>query len=425
MSSGYPSSDISQHMGYPSHPTPPPPPSSMASMRHHPYQPYQGQHIAPPSRQPPPPSMPHSVSHLSTRPTQPSHHQTHSQQHSSQLPSNTPPRQDEPSVEDQRQSQESNLAPVSRLEEGTGRRFHLDVVQQPQRARMCGYGDKDRRPITPPPCVRLIITNEQGKEISCKDIDYSMYVLNVDLWNDLASQEVNLCRQPSSTDSATVSYAPQVVTNGREVGYAPVAYAQEYHQSQPIYNQVTQFPPITDDPNPSYPANGRYLPAQEFFPRHNYPGDSSAPPMTPHAEYVDSNGASVSYINDQCKGALNRNLIGSVAASAFCLTDTHDREGIWFVLQDLSVRLEGTYRLKFSFINVGKPSSIPGQQSTVIKGKAPILASCFSAAFTVYSAKKFPGVCESTSLSKTFATQGIKIPIRKDGNKGGDDDDGD
>jgi hypothetical protein len=38
-------------------------------------------------------------------------------------------------------------------------------------------------------------------------------------------------------DSATVSYAPQVVTNGREVGYAPVAYAQEYHQSQPIYNQ--------------------------------------------------------------------------------------------------------------------------------------------------------------------------------------------
>lgn len=66
--------------------------------------------------------------------------------------------------------------------------------------------------------------------------------------------------------------------------------------------------------------------------------------MTPHAEYVDSNGASVSYINDQCKGALNRNLIGSVAASAFCLTDTHDREGIWFVLQDLSVRLEGTYR---------------------------------------------------------------------------------
>jgi hypothetical protein len=55
-------------------------------------------------------------------------------------------------------------------------------------------------------------------------------------------------------------------------------------------------------------------------------------------------------------------------------------------------------------------------------GKAPILASCFSEVFTVYSAKKFPGVVESTPLSKCFATQGIKIPIRKDGpGKGGRD----
>ena len=43
----------------------------------------------------------------------------------------------------------------------------------------------------------------------------------------------------------------------------------------------------------------------------------------------------------------------------------------------------------------------------------------------MYSAKKFPGVVESTILSKCFATQGIKIPIRKDGapkkGRGGED----
>lgn len=39
----------------------------------------------------------------------------------------------------------------------------------------------------------------------------------------------------------------------------------------------------------------------------------------------------------------------------------------------------------------------------------------------MYSAKKFPGVCESTPLSKTFAAQGIKIPIRKDTNVKGED----
>lgn len=53
-----------------------------------------------------------------------------------------------------------------------------------------------------------------------------------------------------------------------------------------------------------------------------------------------------------------------------------------------------------------------------------MLASCYSEIFTVFSAKKFPGVCESTALSKCFAGQGVKIPIRKEGGgKGGDDDD--
>jgi hypothetical protein len=53
------------------------------------------------------------------------------------------------------------------------------------------------------------------------------------------------------------------------------------------------------------------------------------------------------------------------------------------------------------------------------------LASCFSDVFQVFSAKKFPGVCESTPLSKCFATQGIKIPIRKEGqgSKGNADND--
>jgi hypothetical protein len=85
--------------------------------------------------------------------------------------------------------------------------------------------------------------------------------------------------------------------------------------------------------------------------------------------------------------------------------------------------------LRFSFVNVGAPGGVKGKDDVAAKlnmGRAPILASCFSEVFNVYSAKKFPGVCESTPLSKTFATQGIKIPIRKDANVrgGGDDEDG-
>ena len=71
--------------------------------------------------------------------------------------------------------------PVSRIWEG--RAWALEVVQQPVRARMCGFGDKvwfdsvhmytdakasqDRRPISPPPCIRLLIFDPKtGDEIN-------------------------------------------------------------------------------------------------------------------------------------------------------------------------------------------------------------------------------------------------------------------
>lgn len=83
-----------------------------------------------------------------------------------------------------------------------------------------------------------------------------------------------------------------------------------------------------------------------------------------------------------------------------------------------------------SFVNVGTQATDPNGTPVINHGSAPVLASVFSEPFQVYSAKKFPGVIESTALSKCFAMQGIKIPIRKDGVKGsrgrgGDGDDED
>ena len=47
--------------------------------------------------------------------------------------------------------------------------YTLVIEQQPDRARMCGFGDKDRRPITPPPCVRLrVVDTRTGKELEAK-----------------------------------------------------------------------------------------------------------------------------------------------------------------------------------------------------------------------------------------------------------------
>lgn len=76
-----------------------------------------------------------------------------------------------------------------------------------------------------------------------------------------------------------------------------------------------------------------------------------------------------------------------------------------------------------NFVDVG--SAMGEGRAGLNKGSAPVLASVFSQPFQVFSAKKFPGVIESTELSKTFAGQGIKIPIRKDGGKSDNKDEDD
>lgn len=47
----------------------------------------------------------------------------------------------------------------------THRRYKLVVVQSPSRARMCGFGDKDRRPLNPTLIVKLVISEVDTNEI--------------------------------------------------------------------------------------------------------------------------------------------------------------------------------------------------------------------------------------------------------------------
>jgi hypothetical protein len=272
--------------------------------------------------------------------------------------------------------------------------YTLVVEQQPIRARMCGFGDKDRRPITPPPCIRLVVSDaETGQEIDFKDIDSTFFVLMVDLWDEDAHRPVNLVRHSNAAPTVSISSS-----------------------------SVTAYPPPPDRPAIYMPFDGmavRY-PVQ---PTNNYPGPPhyaySAPPNG--AYNAPPNGAVYQGYAQPMPMAIpavpitqnhTRNLIGMNAVNACRLTDPKGKTGFWFILQDLSVRTEGKFRLKMSMCDIGTGQ---GTNSVVApNGKCPILANCFSEPFTVFSAKKFPGVIESTPLSKCFAQQGIKIPIRKD-----------
>ncbi|ETW80059.1 hypothetical protein HETIRDRAFT_117016, partial [Heterobasidion irregulare TC 32-1] len=103
------------------------------------------------------------------------------------------------------------------------------------------------------------------------------------------------------------------------------------------------------------------------------------------------------------KDGKTRCTTGSVVSSLYHLKDSENenRDAGFFVFPDLSVRQEGSYRLKLSLFEV-------------VGSKVYHCKSIFSAPFYVYTAKKFPGMEESTPLSCSLADQGIKIRIRKD-----------
>ncbi|KKA17695.1 Sexual development activator VeA, partial [Rasamsonia emersonii CBS 393.64] len=102
----------------------------------------------------------------------------------------------------------------------------------------------------------------------------------------------------------------------------------------------------------------------------------------------------------------------------------------YFIFPDLSVRHEGRYRLNFNLYeevkdakDADKDAPLPPQdnipQTSPMKPTAPKTFLHFrlevkSVPFTVYSAKKFPGLATSTALSRVVAEQGCRVRIRRD-----------
>lgn len=94
----------------------------------------------------------------------------------------------------------------------------------------------------------------------------------------------------------------------------------------------------------------------------------------------------------------------------------------YFIFPDLSVRHEGKYRLSFALYEELKEhkdmDSDDRGSEHVQNGRVDAHVShrleVKSAPFSVYSAKKFPGLTESTALSRMVAEQGCRVRIRRD-----------
>ncbi|KAF3282652.1 hypothetical protein TWF970_001399 [Orbilia oligospora] len=171
--------------------------------------------------------------------------------------------------------------------------YELYIRQGPERARVAGTKEKDRKPVDPPPIIQLKIRDDSD---------------------------------------------PQ----------------QNYLQS-PYYFMCTNLYPATETPK-------------------------------------DNTGASSSY---------NQALAGTLVSSLHRLKDIDNTDGGFFVFGDLSVKVEGQFRLRFSLFEISS-------------SEVHYIKSITSAPFTVYPMKNFPGMSESTFLSRSFGDQGVRLRIRKE-----------
>ncbi|KAI1344095.1 velvet factor-domain-containing protein [Xylariaceae sp. FL0016] len=122
----------------------------------------------------------------------------------------------------------------------------------------------------------------------------------------------------------------------------------------------------------------------------------------------------------QTPAATSPPVLTGFPVSGCCYLDRPDPAG-YFLFPDLSVRHEGRYRLIFSLYELIKenkdldPGAPPMERDGMPQpGDACHRMDLKSADFVVYSAKKFPGLTESTTLSRTVAEQGCRVRIRRD-----------
>ncbi|KAI0268133.1 velvet factor-domain-containing protein [Gloeopeniophorella convolvens] len=464
------------------------------------------------------------------------------------------------------------------------RRFYsLEVVQQPIRARMCGFGDKDRRPLAPATVAKLVIKNQDQTLVDDDDIDCSFFVVTADLWSSDGKLERNLVLHPTSSDRYSAAHAPKkrrptypaagrpgeeasVQTSAPPGSRYPMRlpsddqvqagydgdnypYTHPPHDSggntitlqpAPSYNPVTDstdlgyhantashaYPsrslssglatglpghsPISTTPvdgwpsggvpsaqdasanayrtwasSPSYggaldaqgtssippapvssafetslsgalPAQYQSIELQEGHPP--WPQPASSPPRAhtfppagsarsaPEAPLGNSSSSSSSHATDQSMYAsasiaqrrpreapssasagassapqaipplpghvYTRTLVGPLSANACRLLDEHRKPGVFFLFQDLSIRTEGSFRLRLRLMNIGAGPAPENGATQIHNDVSPILAQTYTDAFDVYSAKRFPGVPDTTALSIAFGNQGQKLPLR-------------
>ncbi|ORZ40397.1 velvet factor [Catenaria anguillulae PL171] len=302
--------------------------------------------------------------------------------------------------------------------------YELVVLQQPQRCRVCGVTEKDRRPIDPPIIVQAIAKDAYGNVLS-EPQDWHMLVMHAALYTDDGMTECTIMRSirdltRSKAARPAVSGPPQAANVTIMPALDSVTPAMPQQQAFPNLNATA--PTVTMSHPfpftiPTNPYTHPPLPATSAA-----AGSSSGPAQQqPQESYMIHSALDLVGV----AGAV-RVLMGSLVASCHRVMGMDGETGLFFAFQDISLRYEGNFRLQFRLFNLADVADADGEDGGGEGGEAeqdelasaPVLATVMTDVFTAYSAKKFPGMLESTEVSKHFANQGIKLPTRSEPRRG-------
>ncbi|KAF9347488.1 hypothetical protein BGX26_001028 [Mortierella sp. AD094] len=343
--------------------------------------------------------------------------------------------------------QESLRRPSALVDERPAR---IKIVQQPLHARMCGFGEKDRRPVDPPPIVQLLL-DEDHDQHPTKRMQRSAAAAAKKAASDKSKGnedgESGDKEGEDETDQleedGNGENQPDGTAAGKGAAKGRAGSLQKQDLQQDVASGAGSSPSLGKRSRPSNNSSNSKNKAkrsgtadddeddEKSHSDHSHSGGSDDednddhhhingnlqeqdPLFVLHVSLWSADGKEVRNMiatpGQSEPPKLTRILMGSLVVSPILLNNPEGVPGWYFSFPDLSIRTEGVYTLKFSLMRFGSfdfLSSDDGHASTLV-------AEEISEPFTVFSAKKFPGMTESTELSKAFAKQGLKIPIRND-----------
>ncbi|PCH38381.1 hypothetical protein WOLCODRAFT_161530 [Wolfiporia cocos MD-104 SS10] len=304
---------------------------------------------------------------------------------------------------------------------GSTIRAELDELQKANVGRK--FARKDRRPLDPPPIVRLrffrVLAGGREEEVPSYDVICNAGILcHLDLF-PVPDEEYD----KEYLQSPQVARASGSAAASGSTSYQAAAAAAAYADPLPSwYSNVDPqlLPPDARIASPQVESGPSTSTASRSTTSHRHtvsephigaPHDVDAP-QPPHQDVpqAPTRGTAddvVAYWGDHAitEGSKRTNALSGATFVSASLLDYKGDKSLLFVLSDLAVKVEGRYILRYRAFD----------SLSVVAGPTPIpvFAECYGGPFRIYSSKNFPGLKASTDLTKHISRFGVRLNSRE------------